>query len=119
MTEELREGDLISDNWLETFGASYYHVLELSGSLWEWAVSIGHPTGRAFTGKPGDGQLTGSGNANTPDWPVNSGFGFRGSFYHTGDDPLRLRTYTPVAERPFAVLNDKERRRWYGGRLVR
>jgi formylglycine-generating enzyme required for sulfatase activity len=116
----LREDDLSTDgNALAFFGASYYRVLELSGSLWEWTVSIGHPEGRDFTGEPGDGQLRPAGEADAPGWPLEQGFGFRGSFYHTGDDPLDLRTYTPVAERPFAGLNDKTRRRWYGGRLVR
>lgn len=104
---------------LSIFGASYYWVMDLSGSLWEWAVSIGHPEGRAFTGQHGDGQLAHTGEANTSGWPMDNGFGFRGSGYYLQDDPLKIRTYTPIAERPFACLNDGRRRRWAGGRLVR
>ncbi len=54
-------------------GASYYGILELSGSMTERIVTIGHSQGRAFQGTHGDGYLTSSntikGNATNLDWP--------------------------------------------------
>jgi formylglycine-generating enzyme required for sulfatase activity len=116
LTEAQLDFDRLS---LSTFGASYYRVMDLSDCLWEWVVSAGHPEGRAFTGRHGDGRLAKTGDADTPGWPMENGFGFRGSGYYLEDDPLRLRVYSPVADRPFAALNDPQRCRWAGGRLVR
>ncbi|MCX5667063.1 MAG: SUMF1/EgtB/PvdO family nonheme iron enzyme [Candidatus Omnitrophica bacterium] len=44
------------------------------------AVTIGHATGKSFTGLHGDGSLNASGNANTVNWPGTDavGSGFRG-----------------------------------------
>lgn len=54
-------------------GASYYGVMELSGSLWENIVTIGDSTGRAFTGSHGDGVLSTNGFATNSDWPGYDG----------------------------------------------
>jgi formylglycine-generating enzyme required for sulfatase activity len=54
--------------------------MDLSGRLWERCVSIGHPLGRAFDGKPGDGMLDAQGSADVEGWPGADavGSGFRG-----------------------------------------
>ena len=36
-------------------GPSYWGVLDLSGGLWDLTVSVGHPRGRRFTGRHGNG----------------------------------------------------------------
>jgi formylglycine-generating enzyme required for sulfatase activity len=59
----------LSDDTRSVFGASYYWVLDLAGSVWERAVTIGHPVGRAFKGSHGDGRLTTYGSATNEDWP--------------------------------------------------
>ncbi len=41
----------------EQAGASYYGVMEMSGNLYERAVSVGNSTGRSFAGAHGDGAL--------------------------------------------------------------
>jgi len=64
----------------EAAGASFWGILELSGSMWEGVVALGNATGRAFTGIHGDGKLDAAGNANVPAWPGTDavGIGFRG-----------------------------------------
>lgn len=44
-----------------TAGASYYGIMELSGNLWERAVTVGNATGRDFTGLHGNGALSTNG----------------------------------------------------------
>lgn len=62
-------------------GASYYGIMELSGNLWERAISVGHASGRAFTGSHGDGSLS-----RPSDWPDENGAGicFRGGDWNGG-----------------------------------
>ena len=70
-------------------GASYWGIMELSGNLYERPVTIANPTGRAFTGTHGDGQLTSYGDANPATWPGTDavGAGYRGgSWYDNGFD---------------------------------
>ena len=70
-------------------GASYWGIMELSGNLYERPVTIANPTGRAFTGTHGDGQLTSNGDANPATWPGTDavGAGYRGgSWYDNGFD---------------------------------
>lgn len=76
----------------EMSGASYFGVMELTGSLWERTVAVGIPEGRLFTGTTGDGILDANGNATNPDWPGISSLGgsFRGGNYTTGSDANRL-----------------------------
>ncbi|HRV13636.1 MAG TPA: SUMF1/EgtB/PvdO family nonheme iron enzyme, partial [Tenuifilaceae bacterium] len=69
-----------------TAGASYYGIMELSGNLWERAVTVGNATGRDFTGLHGNGALSTNGHANETAWPGltsgevtgATGSGFRG-----------------------------------------
>lgn len=78
--------------------AGYYGALDLSGNVWERSVTAGHPTGRAFTGQHGDGELTALGNANVPNWPglvagevtVAIGAGFRGGNWTRGEAFARV-----------------------------
>jgi formylglycine-generating enzyme required for sulfatase activity len=67
-------------------GATYYGIMEMSGNLWERAVTIGNADGRGFTGVHGNGRLSAAGHANQTSWPGlssgevtgASGSGFRG-----------------------------------------
>jgi formylglycine-generating enzyme required for sulfatase activity len=69
-----------------TAGASYWGIMELSGNMKEWTVTIANPTGRSFTGVNGNGRLSAAGHANQSTWPGLSnnevtgttGAGFRG-----------------------------------------
>jgi len=100
-----------------TSGASYYGIMELSGSLNERCVSLGHGLGRKYQGTHGDGILADSpagfeGNATNSDWPgvalnleskgtnyVWNGSGYRGGDWNDGKSRLK------VSERYFASLD--------------
>jgi formylglycine-generating enzyme required for sulfatase activity len=66
-----------------TAGASYYGIMELSGNLWERAVTVGNATGRAYTGAHGNGVLNASGDSDASNWPSTNavGVGSRGSYW--------------------------------------
>ena len=71
-------------------GATYYGIMEMSGGVWERAVTVGNSAGRLFTGSHGDGALDANGNAfGVSDWPDTSaaGAGFRGGVW---DSPATL-----------------------------
>jgi len=80
-----------------TAGASYYGIMELSGNLWERAVTVGNATGRDFTGLHGNGALSTNGHANETAWPGltsgevtgATGSGLRGGNW--GNNASRLR----------------------------
>ena len=103
-------------------GASYYGIMELSGNLWERAVTIGNATGRSFTGLNGNGQLSPAGHANQSLWPGidnNSvvigatGSGFRGGAW------LYAASNARVSDRFFAAHTVTDRVSHYGFRGVR
>ena len=73
-------------------GASYWGIMELSGNLWERSITIGNATGRAFTGKNGDGLLDISGDANADNWPGTDavGAGWRGGSWLTDNITMRV-----------------------------
>jgi uncharacterized protein (TIGR02145 family) len=50
-------------------GASFYGIFEMSGNLFERTISLGNPSGRAFTGLNGNGRLSSEGDANVSAWP--------------------------------------------------
>jgi len=54
--------------------------MELSGNVYERAVSVGNPQGRSFTGEHGDGAISADGSNNVANWPIaeGDGFSFRG-----------------------------------------
>lgn len=106
------------------FGASYYWVMDLAGSLWERMVTIGHPRGRAFQGSHGDGILSEDGNANDDNWPVGEegtgGIGFRGGgFYGYDREYHDFNPFSPVSFRPYGGWHGGMRSLSYGTRFVR
>ena len=92
-------------------GASQWGIMELSGNLREQLVSVGHATGRAYTGLHGDASLSRIGNANASNWPglvsgeitAATGAGDRGGAWNDPLDDLiiasRLRAITAPATR--------------------
>ncbi len=109
-------------------GATYYGIMELSGNLKEWIVTVGNLNGLAFTGKNGNGYLTTlsgfEGNADVEGWPgmdssldkgitSAAGAGFRGGSWMDSAD--RLRT----SDRSEAAIGAEDSQPTYGGRGVR
>jgi formylglycine-generating enzyme required for sulfatase activity len=102
-------------------GATYYGIMEMSGNLWERAVTIGHATGRNFTGLNGNGQLSPNGHANQSLWPGISGSevtGATGSGFRGGDWSA-VASYARVSDRYSAALSLTIRFSDYGFRGVR
>jgi formylglycine-generating enzyme required for sulfatase activity len=87
-------GDSSNDGTRRTSGSGYYGNMELSGNVFEWIVSLGHSTGRAFLGTHGNGELNSTGNADIADWPgydgddvtAATGSGFRGGSWSGLDE---------------------------------
>ena len=104
-----------------TAGASYYGIMELSGNLWERAVTVGNATGRDFTGLHGNGALSTNGHANETAWPGltsgevtgATGSGFRGGLWN-GNAP-----FMRVSDRHNAANTNTNRNNNYGFRAVR
>ena len=97
-------------------GASYYGAFDLSGNLWERAVTVGNSTGRNFQGTShGDGNLDTNGDANQSSWPSISatGAGFRGGDWYGNASLARL------SDRDGAAYVNGNRNISYGGRGVR
>ena len=66
-------------------GAGYYGAMDLSGNCWEFCISAGVATGRAFTGTHGDGVLDVNGNRTNADWPsttTSTGYCLRGAAWN-------------------------------------
>lgn len=119
----LKESSL-TDNNRDQFGASYYWVMDLAGSLWERCITIGDSTGRAFKGSHGDGMLAPYGFANNPDWPKGStetaGFGFRGGGYYEHNMQYGgFNPHSPIGYRNFAAWPGGARSNAYSSRFVR
>ncbi|WP_298902209.1 SUMF1/EgtB/PvdO family nonheme iron enzyme [uncultured Psychroserpens sp.] len=118
------EEDMLSDDNLAYFGASHYWVMDLSGSMWERVVSIGHPVGRLYTGSYGDGKLGSNGLATNTDWPTGDadagGVGFRGGgFYGYNRAYHEFNPFSPIAYRPYGGWHGVNRNKAYGCRLAR
>lgn len=103
-------------------GAAHWGINELSGNVWERAVSLGNATGRAFEGSHGDGLLlmegtvpAAFGQANVADWPGSNAVGqaWRGGSWQTTNTSLRL------SDRHRAVNTDSVRSAEAGGRGIR
>jgi len=120
----------LTDSTRQALGASYWWVMDLAGSVWERAVTIGHPRGRAFRGTHGDGTLRDYGLATNDDWPLGDneagGYGYRGGGYYerererTHDWTVRqLNPYSPVEWRNYGSWGGGPRSVAYGFRAVR
>ena len=95
-------------------GAGYYGAMELSGNVNEIVISAGHPEGRAFTARHGDGQLA----VRPPTWPADASVGVqtRGGSWQSG--PLVLRASSRAGVFRDSTYLDA-RRSHAGGRGVR
>ncbi len=114
----------LDDDSKAYFGASYYWVMDLAGSLWERLISIGHPTGRSFIGSHGDGIISSSSKATNDDWPTGNeesgGVGFRGGgFYGYSREYHEFNPFSPIAYRPYGGWHGTMRSISYGTRFVR
>lgn len=117
------EANLTDDNRLQ-YGASYYWVMDLAGSMWERVISIGSERGRAFTGNHGNGRITGYGFANEDGWPTGvdgpGGFGFRGGGYYVYPmNYTEFNPYSPIAYRRYGGWAGGNRKEAYGARFGR
>jgi formylglycine-generating enzyme required for sulfatase activity len=117
----LTEAEL-NDNNREQFGASYYWVMDLAGSLWERCITIGDSTGRSFAGTHGDGMLSNYGFATNSDWPKGStetaGFGFRGGGYYEHQMQYgSFNPHSPIGYRNFAAWPGGARTNAYSSRF--
>lgn len=72
----------------EETGGSYYGIMELSGGMPTYCVTVGAAAGRAYDGRHGDGAIQANGTANVTNWPTTTGIGTRGgsSSYFSTDD---------------------------------
>ncbi|WP_298892387.1 SUMF1/EgtB/PvdO family nonheme iron enzyme [uncultured Psychroserpens sp.] len=123
MLNGMSEAELTTKN-KALFGASYYWVMDLSGSLWERMITIGDDKGRSFIGTHGDGNLSNYGFATNEDWPKGieetGGYGFRGGgFYGYGRDYHDFNPYSPISYRPYGGWSGGNRTNAYGARFVR
>lgn len=101
-----------------TVGATYYGIMEMSGNVWERAISVGSPEGRSFRGTHGSGTLDENGNATNTDWPsaiTAVGVGQRGGAFRTPNTEDSLS----VSGRRFANFIAPVRSPVLGGRGVR
>ncbi len=89
--------------------ASYWGVLDLSGSLWDMTVSLGHPSGRHYAGRHGVGTPTGP-----DDWRA-LGLAEAGRGGEGGTPETRWH----VSHRENLLLSTWGRRRSCGFRFVR
>jgi formylglycine-generating enzyme required for sulfatase activity len=102
-------------------GATFYGIMEMSGNLWERAVTIGNADGRGFTGVHGNGRLSAAGHANQTSWPgLSSGevTGASGSGIR-GGDWYNDASYARVSDRYYAANTFTFRYSNFGFRGVR
>ncbi|HEY0677115.1 MAG TPA: SUMF1/EgtB/PvdO family nonheme iron enzyme [Chitinophagaceae bacterium] len=123
LINNLNESQL-DDNNRDKFGASYYWVMDLAGSLWERCVTVGDSVGRSFQGTHGDGNLAPYGYASNADWPKGStetaGFGFRGGGYYEHNMQYGgFNPHSPIGYRNFGSWPGGNRSNSYSSRFVR
>ena len=126
MLNGMTEEELTERN-RDVFGASYYWVMDLAGSLWEKTITIGAAEGRQYQGSHGDGVLNENGQATNMDWPARdqgaddtAGYGYRGGgFYWNPRIYHEFNPHSPVGYRPFGSWAGNARHRAYGMRGVR
>jgi len=124
MNKEIPLSELNEEN-REVFGASYYWVFDLSGSMWEKVITIGDTVGRAFKGQHGDGNIDNYyGNATVEGWPSGyrdseGGYGYRGGGFYGENWISRTNPYPPIAFRPYGSWSGGPRNAAYGFRAAR
>ena len=98
-----------------TSGATFWGIMEMSGNLYEQVVTVGHNTGRLFTGSTGDGTLDSNGYAHYGFWPNASaaGAGFRGG------DWIYISNNARTSDRNLAARANPVRYNSFGFRAVR
>jgi formylglycine-generating enzyme required for sulfatase activity len=97
-------------------GGGFYGIMELSGNVWERAVTVGNNTGRVFEGRyHGNGVLDTDGGSNVTSWPgANAvGAGFRGGGWYNH------AVYARLSDRVIAAWTAANRIGDFGGRGVR
>jgi formylglycine-generating enzyme required for sulfatase activity len=124
MLDGLDESALTDAN-RERFGASYYWVMDLAGSMWEKVVTPADSVGRAFVGQHGDGVLGGYGFADVEGWPAgyrdsDGGYGYRGGGYYGRRASLGdFNPFSPIAYRRYGAWSGGSRNAAYGFRAAR
>ncbi|MEM9548940.1 MAG: formylglycine-generating enzyme family protein, partial [Bacteroidota bacterium] len=118
-----RDESQLTDTNRPVFGASYYWVMDLSGSVWEKVITIGNDVGRSFKGSHGDGRLN-FGKATNPDWPKSDdevgGFGYRGGgYYQIGTSYSDFNPHSPIGYRYYGAWSGGPRSIAYGYRAGR
>jgi formylglycine-generating enzyme required for sulfatase activity len=94
-------------------GGSYYGVMDLSGNVWERAITVGNVGGRTYQGaRHGDGELDSNGSSDVAVWP-SLGAGFRGGDWNDGAPDSRISNRRTAAN----VLGNRFLN--FGGRGVR
>lgn len=96
----------------ECTGASYYGVMELTGNLWEFLITVGNSAGRSFIPKHGTGELNEEGHSVISGWPsykTGEGGGVRGGAFLS---PAPARIF--LSARSFAS-HPKADKRYHGG----
>lgn len=100
-------------------GAGYYGCMDISSNLYERGIiSVGHPDGRIYEGKHGNGKLNVEGEYDVNTWPNAvagnaPGSGFRGGSWN--NEIIRSR----LSDRQDAAYSDYNRYAVTGGRGVR
>ena len=84
-------------------GATYWGIMDMSGSLTERPVSVGTTASRLFTGLHGNGKLTSDGIADVSNWPTD-GAGIRGGDWY-GPSESAVGCQARVSDRSLAALN--------------
>jgi formylglycine-generating enzyme required for sulfatase activity len=102
-----------------TAGATYYGIMEMTGNVYEQIVTVGNPTGRAFSGTHGNGLLAANGNHDDPSWPgIDAvGAGSRGGSWSQGMGGPGHPFY--ISARSQAATGSVNRQSDKGGRGVR
>jgi formylglycine-generating enzyme required for sulfatase activity len=103
----------VPDATREQAGASYWGILEMSGNVWERAISVGNATARKFTGLHGGGVLLADGMSSVTDWPQSSGVGYRGGIWQYAASYARLSSRLAATHLYSVVVSNS------GGRAVR
>ncbi len=95
-------------------GGSFNGIMEMSGNVAEFAISVGSTAARSFTGLHGDGNVDLNGGADVANWPLTTA-GLRGGNFTDAPGILCLsdRTYANASVAPTT------RSGIYGFRLAR